>query len=294
MVAAQFAHGVGEGQEVDGDYTIRHCLSLSGDWVFARRLMGFPGVLELRAEYSVSGPRREAAMELFVVRVMEDIVQVRSRGGGQAGRGGGGGRTLPTHKLTHTARGTRHTTHATHPPHTCLWPGHLMRWAAPVPIMALRIAHAPPSHVADRGGLVRAARGHLWCHLHREGPTRRRCHRGRPGQACAEQRGGEGRLTVRWDQGAGGGREGSKVSLFLVLFFWFCFFFFFCVLSETLRRLFCVVLCCCPHRRVVPGARRELLAHVSDTWSCADGAMAERCSRRWARYRCTRTCRATR
>lgn len=56
------------GQEAVGDYTVRRAYSLGGDWAFARRLLGHPGLVELRAEYSVAGPQREVALDMFVVR----------------------------------------------------------------------------------------------------------------------------------------------------------------------------------------------------------------------------------
>ena len=69
-------HGTQGGQSTEGEYTIRHMLALSGDWVFAHRALGYPGAIELRAEYSVAGPDRETAMEMFVLRVMEDVMRL--------------------------------------------------------------------------------------------------------------------------------------------------------------------------------------------------------------------------
>lgn len=69
-------HGTQGGQSTEGEYTIRHIVALSGDWVFAKRALGFPGAIELRAEYSFAGPDRETAMEMFVLRIMEDVARL--------------------------------------------------------------------------------------------------------------------------------------------------------------------------------------------------------------------------
>ena len=38
-------HGVAGGRSTEGEYTVRHVLALSGDWVFAQRAIAFPGTL---------------------------------------------------------------------------------------------------------------------------------------------------------------------------------------------------------------------------------------------------------
>ena len=69
-------HGTAGGHSTEGDYTVRHVLALSGDWPFAHRAIGHPGAIELRAEYSIAGPDRETAMEMFVMRILEDVVRL--------------------------------------------------------------------------------------------------------------------------------------------------------------------------------------------------------------------------
>lgn len=69
-------HGTTGGHSTEGDYTVRHVLALSGDWPFANRAIGHPGAIELRAEYSIAGPDRETAMEMFVMRILEDVVRL--------------------------------------------------------------------------------------------------------------------------------------------------------------------------------------------------------------------------
>ena len=67
---------VGGGQELEGNYALRHVLALGGDWVFAHRIVRYPGDIVLNAEYSVSGPELEAGLDMFVLRVLEDIVSI--------------------------------------------------------------------------------------------------------------------------------------------------------------------------------------------------------------------------
>ena len=74
MVSAQLS--TDGAQQHEGSYTVRHVVSLGGDWVFARRMVAYPSRVDVRSDFSVSGPQREAAMDIFVVRVMEDILSL--------------------------------------------------------------------------------------------------------------------------------------------------------------------------------------------------------------------------
>ena len=64
------------GQEIEGDYSLRHVLALGGDWIFAQQTVAYPRTIVLHAEYSVSGPALETGLDMFVLRVLEDVVAI--------------------------------------------------------------------------------------------------------------------------------------------------------------------------------------------------------------------------
>eukprot|EP01052_Picozoa_sp_SAG31_P009292 SAG31_NODE_486_length_15001_cov_8.454405_2_plen_340_part_00 len=69
---------VNGGQEIEGDFTLRHVLAIGGDWIYAQHIAAFPHEILLYADYAVTGPTLEAGLDMFVLRVLEDVATLSS------------------------------------------------------------------------------------------------------------------------------------------------------------------------------------------------------------------------